>query len=324
MQKPRIGFYWCSGCGGCEESILDLAEGLLDVASAVDIAFWPVAMDFKYSDVLALDDGELACCFINGSIRMQEQAEIARLLRRKSRLIMAHGACAHLGGVPGLANLTTTHDIIDTAYRNAPSLHNPEGVIPRACSAESDEHPRLTEMLPSVQTLSEVIDVDYALPGCPPPPEILSGALTALLAGTLPAKGSVLGDSRSLCHSCTRRETKPERLALKGFRRLYEADIDPTTCFYAQALICMGPATRGGCRGRCIQGNMPCRGCFGPLDQVADQGARLLSMIASSVQADSDEEVERLLDSIPDPTGLFYRYSLPSSILKGSASHGDS
>ena len=47
FEKPKVAFYWCSSCGGCEESIVDLAEDLLDVVGAIEIILWPVAMDFK-------------------------------------------------------------------------------------------------------------------------------------------------------------------------------------------------------------------------------------------------------------------------------------
>lgn len=69
MAKPKVAFYWCASCGGCEETVVDLNEGLLTVAEAVDIVFWPVAMDFKRKDVEALGDGEIAVSFINGGVR---------------------------------------------------------------------------------------------------------------------------------------------------------------------------------------------------------------------------------------------------------------
>ena len=53
MSKPKVAFYWNSSCGGCEEAVVDLAEGVLPVVVAVDIIFWPVALDFKKSDVEA-------------------------------------------------------------------------------------------------------------------------------------------------------------------------------------------------------------------------------------------------------------------------------
>jgi len=59
MPKPKVAFYWCASCGGCEETVVDLNEDILKVADAVDIVLWPVALDFKRKDVEALDDGEI-------------------------------------------------------------------------------------------------------------------------------------------------------------------------------------------------------------------------------------------------------------------------
>ena len=64
-EKPKVAFYWCASCGGCEESVVDLAEGILGVVDAVDIIFWPVAMDFKRSDVEAMADGSMNQLRIN-------------------------------------------------------------------------------------------------------------------------------------------------------------------------------------------------------------------------------------------------------------------
>ena len=99
MSKPKVGFYWCASCGGCEEAVVDLAEAILDVVEAVDIVFWPCAMDFKREDVEAMEDGEMAVCFVNGAIRTSEQREMAELCRRKAGLVVAFGACSHSGGM---------------------------------------------------------------------------------------------------------------------------------------------------------------------------------------------------------------------------------
>src|SRR4030042_29211 len=122
MAKPKIAFYWCASCGGCEESIVDLAEDILKVVEAVEFVMFPVAMDFKVKDVEALQDGEIAVSFINGGIRTEEQEHMAKLLRRKSGLVVAYGACAHLGGTPGLANFINRKTIFDWVYLNAPSV----------------------------------------------------------------------------------------------------------------------------------------------------------------------------------------------------------
>jgi len=79
--KPKLAFYWCASCGGCEESVVDLAEDILFVVDNVDIIFWPVAMDFKKSDVEKYADGEIVASLINGAIRTSEQQEMVQLLR---------------------------------------------------------------------------------------------------------------------------------------------------------------------------------------------------------------------------------------------------
>jgi F420-non-reducing hydrogenase small subunit len=77
----------------------------------------------------------------------------------------------------------------------------------------------------------------------------------------------------------------------------------------------MGPATRSGCEATCVKGNMPCTGCLGPTSRVLDQGAKALSAIASSLEAEDEEIIARLMEGIVDPAGTFYRYSLPASVL---------
>ena len=114
--KPKVAFYWCASCGGCEEAVLDLAEEMLNVLEAVDIVFWPVALDFKEKDVEAMADGSIAISFINGAVRTTDQLKMARLLRQKSKLVVAFGVCAQVGGIPGLANLTDAKGVLDEAY----------------------------------------------------------------------------------------------------------------------------------------------------------------------------------------------------------------
>jgi F420-non-reducing hydrogenase small subunit len=92
--------------------------------------------------------------------------------------------------------------------------------------------------------------------------------------------------------------------------------IDEEKCLLAQGLLCMGPATRGGCEALCVKGNMPCTGCFGPTSRVKDQGAKILSSLASLVESREEAEIDSILATIPDPVGSFYRYSLPSSLLR--------
>lgn len=314
--KPKVAFYWCASCGGCEESIVDLAEDILKVVDAVDIVFWPVALDFKKKDVEAMEDGSIAVSFINGAVRLSEQEEMAKLLRRKSGLVVAHGSCSHLGGIPGLGNFWNKETIFHRVYHTTPSTDNPDGTLPLEKSELDGKELYLPRFYDTVLPLNQVIDVDYYLPGCAPPRDLILNAVTAILEGKLPPKGAVLSPNKSLCDDCKRNETKPEKLAIKEIKRPWEVLIDPEKCFLTQGIICMGPATRTGCGERCIEGNMPCRGCFGPTDQVYDQGAKFLSALASILDTNDEKEIEKLVDTVVDPAGSFYRFSLPSSILR--------
>jgi len=317
QKKPKIALYWCSSCGGCEESVIDLAEDILAIYEAVDIVFWPVAMDFRTRDIERLDDGEIFLTLINGAVRMDEQAAMAGLLRKKSKLLIAHGACAHLGGVVGLANLFTGKEVLSRSYKEVPTVKNAMGILPQVQTVEDGRKLYLSGFHDTVKSLDQVVTVDYYIPGCPPTPELVKKAITKALRGDLPRKGSVLAEKKALCHTCPRTDSRPDKLRIKAFKRLYDSEWNSSECFLDQGIICLGPATRGGCGSQCIRANMPCRGCFGPTDGVIDQGAKSLSFLSSVIDSKDLEELERIAGSIPDPVGLFYRYSLAVSVLKG-------
>jgi len=315
MAKPKVAFYWCASCGGCEEAVVDLHEDILNVVEAVDIVFWPVAMDFKRKDVEAMEDGSIAVSFINGAVRTSEQEDMVRLLRRKSGLVVAFGSCAHMGGIPGLANFRTTEDIFEWTYKDSPSTANPEGTVPAARSQVPEGELELPEFYGWVKTLDQAIDVDYYLPGCAPPKDLILGAVTAILEGKLPPKGAVLAPDKCLCEDCARRDSKPDSLLIDSIRRPHEVKADPEKCFLEQGLLCMGIGTRSGCGQACINANMPCRGCFGPTSAVEDHGAKLMSAIGSLLDADEEGRARELARAIPDPAGTFYRFSQPAGLL---------
>src|SRR3990170_6430425 len=240
---------------------------------------------------------------------------MARLLRRKSKFVIAFGSCSHMGGVPGLANLWDRKSIFAWYYHDAPSVAVDGGAEPQ----ETVRVPEGTLTLPAfwdtVKPLDAVIDVDYYLPGCPPTPKLIANAVGALLSGNLPPRGAVLAGTRALCHECRLNATKPEKLLLKDLKRVHQVTVDPEKCLLAQGVLCLGPVTRGGCEALCVAGNMPCTGCFGPTDEVRDQGAKGIAFLSSILDFDEEADIERALANVPDPVGTFYRYSLPRAYL---------
>ncbi len=314
MAKPKIAFYWCASCGGCEEAVVDLAEKILPVVQAVDIVLWPVALDFKRQDIEQLADQEIAVAFINGAIRTSEQKEMVELLRRKAQLVVAFGACAHLGGIPGLANLSNREALLKTVYQDTPSVINPAGILPQELTEQDGCRLELPAIHNEVRALDQVITVDYYLPGCAPPPDLIQKAVEAILTGNLPPRGAILAPAKALCDTCPRRDTKPDKLNLKTIRRVATTDLPPEKCFLAEGLICLGPATRSGCGERCINAHMPCEGCFGPTEGIRDQGARFLTALASIIETEDEVEINRIMDSVQDPTGKFYMFSLAGGL----------
>ena len=317
MEKPKLAFYWCASCGGCEESIIDIGPRLLDLAERADIVFWPAAMDTKYEEVRAMADGSLAACFINGSIRLDEHQEMVRLLRKKARIIIAHGACAHLGGVYGLANFYPTESLLRYSYADCPSVEQHANAPFQQGESEPVADMPLPQLLPMVKALDQVVPVDYYIPGCPPVPESVYQAISAVLGSAPLPESRIFAHSKALCDSCPRKENKPEKISISTFKRAHEAQLDPEACFLAQGVICLGPVTRGGCGPRCISANMPCRGCFGPLDNVKDQGMKGLSFLATLIDDLTPDNKDDIISSIPDLGGMLYRYCLPTSILRG-------
>ncbi|MEM2998982.1 MAG: oxidoreductase [Candidatus Bathyarchaeia archaeon] len=316
-KKLKIAFYWAASCGGCEIAVLDINEKILDVVKIADIVFWPVALDVKYADVEAMPDKYIDITFFNGSIRNSEQEHMAKLLRKKSKTLVAFGSCAHEGCVPGLANLHDSKEILEHVYLKEKSVVNPEGVIPQPETKVKEGVLEIPEFYDTVKTLSQTVDVDYYLPGCPPPVPLIVNAIDAIAKNELPPKGSVLAPLKAVCDECPR---KRENKKITKIYRVHEKAPEPEKCLLEQGIICMGLATRSGCGAQCLKVDMPCTGCGGAVPNMPELGAGMITALASILGYDeksaSLEDVEKLMAQVKDPVGTFYMYSLPASILR--------
>ncbi len=321
MPKPKVALYWAASCGGCEIAVLDIGDRILTLADAVDIVFWPCAMDVKYSDVEEMEDGEIDLCLFNGAIRTTENEEMARLLRRKSKILVAYGSCAHEGCVIGLANLSRTRDIFERSYLTTPTTENPEGVMPGTSTEVPEGELTLPEVCGTLRTLDQVVEVDYYVPGCPPVADQTWAVLTAVLEGALPERGSVVGaGTKIVCDDCP---LEKEEKRISGFRRPHEVVPEPDKCLLEQGIFCAGIGTRAGCGALCPSVGMPCRGCYGPPEGVRDQGAKIIGALGSVIDSEDPGEVDEIMSQIPCPTGLFYRFSLAHSILRRKTTDDD-
>jgi len=322
MEKLKLAVYWASSCGGCDIAIVELGEHLIELAQLADIVFWPCATDAKYSDVEAMEDGSIDLTLFNGAIRTDHDRHLAELLRKKSRLLVAFGSCATEGCIPSLSNIRGAAYALQRASVDNLTSDNPQGIMPCAEYTVPEGTLSLPALEGRVHTLEQVVPVDYSIPGCPPHHDQVWRAISQIVAGELPEHGATIGvDPRTVCDQCPR--TRTGKIRVSRFLRVHEGEPDPDTCLLEQGYICAGPATRAGCGALCIGANMPCRGCYGPPEAVADQGAALLGAVTAGLEAKSDAEVHAALASIADPVGTFYRFSLAASILHALGSDGE-
>ena len=315
-KKLKLAIYWAAACGGCCVSVLDVHEHLLEIVDAADLVFWPLALDIKYDDVDEMPAGHIDVTLFNGAIRNSENEQMAVLLRQKSKILVAYGSCAHMGGIPGLANFTNRRAIFDRVYHQSESTVNENNYDPKTKTEVREGILELPMFYNDVVPLQKIVCVDYYIPGCPPQSERLLEVFRLIASGSpLPEKKSVIGaNEKTLCDECKR--TKTDNKKIKKFFRPWEIVDDGETCFLEQGVICMGPATRGGCEARCIEGNAPCRGCYGPTIDAVDPGAKMMSAVATMIDSNTPEEINAIINDVEDLAGLFYRFSLPSSIIR--------
>ncbi len=310
MSKKKLAIYTATGCRGCEHAILDLHYQVNPLTRGADLCFWPYLLGSKWEELPEADVAIFA-----GALRTEADVEAARRLREKSGLLVALGACAAFGGLPGLINLA------------APGEAGEDRAGDTGDAA-------LPEAMENVAALPEVVPVDYIVPGCPPPQNFLWALMQCLLgqsglhsrisfaarrlpeavaqavtAGVLPPKGSIFAGEKAVCASCSR--VKQEK-RFKAYQRPHLLELDEGLCLLEQGLLCQGLATREGCGGLCTGVGAPCRGCFGKAEAVYDPGAKLVSAISSTFDSADPEELANIVKDMVDLKGTFYRYTAPS------------
>jgi F420-non-reducing hydrogenase small subunit len=224
-----------------------------------------------------------------------------------------------------LANLSSLDQIFDASY-SGPTTVNPDNIRPVFDFKAPEGDIPMPKFYPVLKTLDQVVKVDYYIPGCPPESHQIAAVIALVIdviqgKAQLPPAGSVIGASNStVCDECKRtRDVKK----IKQFLRIQQIHPDPSICLLEQGILCNGPATRSGCTALCPHAGSPCVGCYGPAEGVLDYGARLMTAVASVIDSNDPDEIDRILDGIPDPTGQFYRFNLAGSLLRASKSAFD-
>jgi F420-non-reducing hydrogenase small subunit len=168
----------------------------------------------------------------------------------------------------------------------------------------------------AVLRLGDVVDVDYALPGCPPQADRVWESIRALAGGAVPARNNAVKvgcADKTVCDECPREK---RLVKIKQFRRHHEFRPEPGWCLLEQGELCMGPATRSGCGALCVKADMRCEGCYGVPAGVEDQGTAMIGALGGLLEASTEERAREMVGQIADPAGSFYRFSMSSSMMK--------
>ena len=323
--RPKLAMYWAASCGGCEMAILSLDERLFALNDSFEVAFCPCLVDAKIADLEALPDGDIAVALFNGGIRTNDDRAMASLLRQKSRTLIAFGSCAHEGCIPGLANLRSPQEHIRSSFLENSTTANARRITPKSSTQVKEGTLHLPLWNDRLTTLAQNVPVECFLPGCPPEPHRVA-ELFRMISGEdeMPPAGSVIGaGSSTVCAECPRERGRKNA---SRFYRIHEKTTDPSLCLIEQGILCMGIATRDGCGCRCPAANIPCSGCYGRPEGVSDQGAAMISALASVIDIGHAEglssreiydRIDAVINTLPDYVGTFWKYSLADSLLAG-------
>ena len=283
---------WLNACSGCEISILNTGSALLDLLPTIDFVHIPALVDDKYfgqtGEKETMEIPEALVGIVSGSVRNTEHQHVLEEMRKKTKILIALGSCAAHGGIPSQANMFTNEEVFEKVFRGSPSTD----------PAQDPKDPNVPQWTDSCKAVDEVVNVDITIPGCPPHPDWIAEALTALLDG----KTSWRLPERSVCDTCpVIREEKsgggPVKRCFENLTFDPEAGLDKMQCINEQGVLCLGPVTLGGCAGktgvpRCIQARTPCRGCFGPIRKGARPMVDMMGAM-TSVGLDPKTVVDR-------------------------------
>ncbi|MCK9376772.1 MAG: methyl viologen-reducing hydrogenase [Syntrophobacterales bacterium] len=272
---------WLNACSGCEISILNTGEALLDLLPQLNFVHIPALVDHKYfgqlGDGTTLEIPEAVVGIVSGGVRNTEHEHVLTEVRKKVKFLIALGSCAAHGGVPAQANMWKGEEVWDKVFRHCASTE----------PAPDPVDPNLPKWTPMCKALDEVVKVDITIPGCAPHPDWIADALVALLEG----KTAWALPERSVCDTCpVIREQKsgggPVKRWITNMEFNPEEGLEKMRCINEQGFLCMGPVTLAGCAGkhgvpRCIQARTPCRGCFGPIRKGARPMVDMMGALTS-------------------------------------------
>jgi coenzyme F420-reducing hydrogenase gamma subunit len=212
--KLKVAVFKFASCDGCQLQFLNLEDQLLAISGAVDFAFFPEARS-------RMRPGPYDLAFVEGSISTAEDARRIQEVRAESRFLVTIGACATAGGIQALRNWSQIEEFKRAVY----------------------PHPEWIDASSTSTPISEHVQVDFEIWGCPVDKRQLLEVLQRVAGGNRPVLPTY-----SVCMECKRRGN--------------------VCVVVTRGEPCIGPVTRTGCGALCPSLGRGCYGCFGPADDV--------------------------------------------------------
>jgi len=169
MTKVKVAMDWLAACAGCEMSVLDTDERLVQLLEKIELTSTPIT-DLKHPPKEGVIVG-----ILSGTVNNTTNLEVAREMRERCKVLIAMGDCAVFGGIMTMRNFFDTNEALKRAYVETESTV--DGVIPN-----SEELSKPIRAVP----VNQVVKVDIHLPGCPPSADAIYYVLSELLEGRIP------------------------------------------------------------------------------------------------------------------------------------------
>jgi sulfhydrogenase subunit delta len=244
--KPSFAVWKFASCDGCQLTLLDCEDELLAVAEQLEIAYFLEASS-------ATTDGPYDLSLVEGSITTAHDIERIQEIRRQSTFLVTIGACATAGGIQALRNFGDVEELMRIVYAN----------------------PAFLSTLDTSTPISDHVEVDFELRGCPIDKRQLLEVISAYLSGRKPVL-----PSHSVCVEC-------------------KQNGNPCV-MVAHQTPCLGPVTHAGCGALCPTFHRGCYGCFGPAE-TANTASMVEALAIHGMDRDEIERVFRTFNAWSEP-----------------------
>ena len=262
-------------CAGCVSSFLNAGDALLEVLSGdFEMVYSPTFIDLK--EIPRVD-----LAIVEGGVRTEDDEELVREVRAKSRILVALGICATHGGVTSLGNILSVRKLLEKKY---PVL----------------DSSRLPELKDLMYPISNFVDVDYYIPGCPPMPFLIVHALKSIVSGKTPLRHQSV-----VCTECNRKIIPAKLDRLYG---IYEKEADPEICLVSQGFICLGSLTRDGCGAPCPRAGFTCFGCRGPADSLTYRSRDMYTLLVKVISKRTGIPEEKVKEELYRNPFIFHTF----------------